>query len=123
MCTEFLLALLYLVITFIINFFLFKLLKSYIKTILYLTKIKNIFKFHNPENLQNISFLHLTFTKDLNIRNFFLKFNKKLINRKDILVIGNFYKFIGKNIEKNSKQINPDLYYYQLLENQYLSNK
>ena len=44
MCTEFLLAIVYFVTIFFVNYFLFKLLKTYFKNIFYLLRLKTIFK-------------------------------------------------------------------------------
>jgi hypothetical protein len=119
MCTEFLLALLYLTVIFVINFFLFKLLINYRKNILYFIKLKNILKTYKIENLQNISFFYFYQKKNFNLRNFLVNFKKKLLNRKDILITGNFYKFLGRQLE--TKKTKAQIYYYKLLENQYLS--
>jgi hypothetical protein len=119
MCTEFLLALLYLTVIFVINFFLFKLLINYSKNILYFIKLKNILKIYKGENLQNISFIYFYQKKNFNLRNFLVNFKKKLVNRKDILITGNFYKFLGEQLEM--KKTKAQIYYYNLLENQYLS--
>jgi len=48
MCTELILAIIYFIIIFIVNLFLYKLLKNYFDNIKYLLKIKNIFS--NIEN-------------------------------------------------------------------------
>jgi len=62
MCTEFLLAILYFMTIFVVNYFLAKLLKSYTTNIFYLLKLKNIFlSFKKSTN--NLVFLLSSFFK------------------------------------------------------------
>jgi hypothetical protein len=56
MCTELLLAILYFSTIFFVNFFLYKLLRSYYKEILRLLKLKKIFSlFPNDQILFNMT--------------------------------------------------------------------
>jgi hypothetical protein len=57
MCTELILASLYLIILLIVNFFLFQVLKTYFQDILYLRKIKKISEFFLPRNFRTFIFL------------------------------------------------------------------
>ena len=118
MCTELILACIYFVTIFIVNIFLYKLLKNYFQNILYLLKIKNIFNNYKTQNLSIISLLYFYFSKDLNFRSLIKNFSN-IENKNDVLVIGNIYKNLNnrKNIEISIK------YYLDLLEKQYLSKK
>ena len=119
MCPEFILAFIYLIILLIINYLLFKLLKNYIKNISSLLKLKRIFFCFDKKETKLISMLYQTSKKE--IRSEILFFNlKNFSKRKDILIIGNIYKLIS-NLE-NLKE-NGNLFYFQLLERQYLSNQ
>jgi hypothetical protein len=118
MCTELILACIYFVTIFIVNIFLYKLLKNYFQNILYLLKLKNIFNNYKNQNLSIISLLYFYFSKDLNFRSLLKNFSN-IENKKDVLIIGNIYKNLNnrKNIEISIK------YYLDLLEKQYLSKK
>ena len=59
MCTELFLAIIYFSTIFTVNFFLFKLLKTYTKNIIYLLKVQNIFKQKNTELVRGFILLHL----------------------------------------------------------------
>jgi predicted MPP superfamily phosphohydrolase len=115
MCTELILACIYFVTIFIVNIFLYKLLKNYFQNILYLLKLKNIFNNYKNQNLSIISLLYFYFSKDLNFRSLLKNFSN-IENKKDVLIIGNIYKNLNnrKNIEISIK------YYLDLLEKQYL---
>jgi hypothetical protein len=41
----------------------------------------------------------------------------------DVFIIGNIYKYLNKNLETRKTLSATTVYYFQLLENQYLSNK
>ena len=58
MCSEFILALIYFTVIFVVNFFLSKLLKTYLNNILYILKIKNIFNLYKPNEVLTISVLY-----------------------------------------------------------------
>jgi len=118
MCTEFLLACLYFIVIFIINFFLYKLLKNYLENILKLQQLKIILK-NNPENEFFINLYNYSNRQFLN-SNTLLKL--QLINSQnlDTLTLGNIYKYIS-NINRINNPLNE--YYFQLLMNQYLPFK
>ena len=117
MCTELLLAIIYFITIFVVNFFLFKLLKSYWNNIFYLLRLKNIYQLYPNDNMGIISNLYLY----LKYKNQKLLLNlNKFSKSKDIIVIGNIYKYL-KNNTQNS---NINNFYFKLLEKQYLfSNK
>ena len=70
MCTEFFLAFIYFLAIIIVNYFLYKLIITYVKNISYLWKISNIFKEY-PEN-ETYS-LFYKFLKKENKKSFLLK--------------------------------------------------
>ena len=67
MCTELILAIFYLIILLIINFFLFRVLKTYFQDIIYFIKIKKITEFLPTKNLEMLIFLHEKKLKDSEI--------------------------------------------------------
>ena len=76
MCTELGLAILYFLSIFIVNFFLFKVLKNYFKNILYLQKIRTIFTtFSNKTDLKLVSLLYLFLKKETKNRNLLNQMN------------------------------------------------
>ena len=117
MCTEFLLACLYFLILSVINFFLFKLLNSYVKNIFKLQKIKNISQIY-PKNKLFRKLYYYSNKKYQNLRtlnNFTVDQTKSL----DPLIIGNIYKyFVDNNIQILTTESSD--FYFQLLKNQYL---
>jgi hypothetical protein len=115
MCSEFILALVYFITIFIVNFFLYKLLRSYLKNIFYLVKIKNIFKFYNKSNNNIVSLFYLFFKKEKQNSTYLLNLNK-FSKTKDVIVIGNTYSYLSTNFKDDT-----NFYYFQLLKNQYLS--
>lgn len=122
MCTELILAIIYFLTICIVNYFLFKLLKTYFNNIFYLLKLKNICKFFKNHDLDLISFFYFenkNKTENKNIKR--LNELNKFSNTNDSLIIGNIYKFLNLNLEKNSKISDFLAYYLKLLENQYLS--
>jgi len=123
MCTELFLAIIYFITIFIVNFFLYKLLKNYILNILYLLKIKNISKFYPKEKLFLISNFYLSTKKNLSY-DLLSKLMNKVPNYKDVLLIGNIYKFFTLKEISNGSSKNKNMnYYIKLLELQYLSNE
>ena len=97
MCTELFLALIYFSVIFGVNFFIYKLLKTYIKNVTYLLKLKNILNSFSGNELDLILLLH--------------KYLKKEFQNKNLL----------KNRENVKIKRNRDLFYLKLLENQYLA--
>jgi hypothetical protein len=114
MCSEFILAMIYFITIFIVNFFLYKLLKIYLSNIFYLVKLKNIFQFSTKSKNNTVSLFYLFFKKEKQNSTYLLNLNK-LSKTKDILIIGNTYNYLSQNFpEKNN------FYYFQLLKTQYL---
>jgi hypothetical protein len=121
MCTELSLALLYFFTIFAVNFFLFKVLKSYFENIMYLTKIKNVFSsFTNKKDLELVSLIYSFLKKDTKTRNKIMKLNV-LKDYEDPLIIGNIYLNLLKTKENKIFNGVSENFYLQLLENQYLS--
>ena len=121
MCTELLLAALYFLTIFCVNFFLFKVLKNYFDNLKYLRKIKKILtSFSNKNQLTLTVLLHLFSKKDLKNRTNLKKLTL-LFDLNDPLVIGNVYRNLLQN--KGNPGLNriSENFYLQLLENQYLS--
>ena len=120
MCTELLLAILYFSTIFAVNFFLFKLLKTYTKSITYRLKVQNIFKQKLPKDIRGFILLHLYSKK--NSRNIDLV---SLLNNystsNDVLTIGNTYSYLLKNSQEQGSKRQLNNFYLELLENQYLS--
>ena len=122
MCTELGLAILYFLSIFIVNFFLFKVLKNYFKNILYLQKIRAIFTtFSNKTDLKLVSLLYLFLKKETKNRNLLNQMNL-IKNVEDYLIIGNIYSNLLENEETSFSRRKSENFYFELLENQYLSN-
>jgi len=121
MCTEFLLAILYFMTIFVVNYFLAKLLKSYTTNIFYLLKLKNIFLSFKKSTNNLVFLLSSFFKKEKKNSNLLANLNK-FSETNDVLVIGNTYKYLAKNLEKESGFDNK-IYYFELLANQYLAPK
>ena len=121
MCTEFLLAILYFITIFFVNYFLSKLLKTYLNNIFYLLKLKNIFVLFK-KSTNNLVFLLSSFFKKEKKNSNLLANLHKFSKTKDILVIGNTYKYLLTNLQKENS-IDNKIYYFELLANQYLSIK
>jgi hypothetical protein len=115
MCTELILAIIYFSIIFLVNFFLLKLLLSYIKNIFSLLKIKTIFKLSNQKNLLFFRFLFLYLKKEGKIQFSLVEF-QKISSQKDLLLISNLCSFFAKF----SNQIKNEKYYFSLLEKQFI---
>jgi len=124
MCTEFFLVILYLFIILTINYFFFKLLKTYWLNIIELNKFKNMFNIFNSSELLLVSNLYLL--KKVNSKNILLlKYLNTIIeakNSNDILWIGNLYKFLSQKFNFESNKFDSNLFYFQLLEKQYLNS-
>ena len=122
MCTELFLAIIYFSTIFIVNFFLFKLLRTYTKRIMYLLKIQNIFKQKNIKSIETFVFLYLYLQKDRKNKNLLSLLN--IYGREsDVLTIGNIYSFLSKNFSNQSSKNEISNFYFELLENQYLSKE
>ena len=118
MCTEFLLAIVYFLTIFFVNYFLFKLLKTYFKSIFYLLRLRTIFKFFKKSNNNLVYYLSSFLKKEDN--SLTLVNLHQFSKTKDILVIGNTYKYLG-TYYKNS--IDNKIYYFELLATHYLPTK
>lgn len=117
MCSEFILAIIYFITIFVVNFFLYKLLTGYFSSILYLVKLKNIFKFFKKSNNNIISLFYLFFKKDKQNSNYLLNLSK-FSKTQDIIIIGNTYNYLSNKYRNDN-----NFYYFQLLKSQYLPNK
>jgi hypothetical protein len=117
-CLEFILAIVYFLVIFVVNFFLFKVLKNYWENIIYLMRLKNIYQNYKNENLFNISYLYLYLNKEINSRKLITNLSNEFIIQ-DMLIIGNISKLLKT---KKSSNLGNN-YYFELLEKQYLSNK
>ena len=121
MCTEFLLAILYFITIFFVNYFLSKLLKTYLNNIFYLLKLKNIFVLFKKSTNNLVFLLSSFFKKEKKNANLLANLHK-FSKTNDILIIGNTYKYLLTNLQKENS-IDNKIYYFELLANQYLSIK
>ena len=98
MCTELVLAFIYFVTIFLVNYFLFKLLKKNLETIFYLLKVEIIFTNFTQKEQKNLFYYLIQFQKKVkNIKMFYLL--NGLLNTEDLLIIGHTYKFLLKNVK------------------------
>ena len=121
MCTEFLLAIVYFVTIFFVNYFLFKLLKTYFKNISYLLRLKTIFKSFKESNNNLVFFLSSLIKKEKRNSTALLTLHK-FSNTQDILIIGNTYKYLSTNLKYEASDDNK-IYYFELMTDHYLSTK
>jgi hypothetical protein len=121
MCTEFLLAIVYFVTIFFVNYFLFKLLKTYFKNIFYLLRLKTIFKSFKESNNNLVFFLSSLIKKEKRNSTALLTLHK-FSNTQDILIIGNTYKYLSSNLKYEASDDNK-IYYFELMTDHYLSTK
>jgi hypothetical protein len=121
MCTEFLLAMIYFVTIFFVNYFLFKLLKTYSKNIFYLLRLRTIFKFFKKSN-NNLVYLLSSFFKKEKKNSALLVNLHRFSKTKDILIIGNTYKYLSTNL-KYENSGDSKVYYFELLATHYLPTK
>jgi hypothetical protein len=117
MCTEFFLVIIYLIIILTINYFFFRLLKTYLVNIIQLTKFKNIFKFFKGSDLLIVSNLYLNLKINSSNLSLLKRLNNLLVihfptKTEDLLILGNLFKFLNKSDSNN--------FYFQLLKKQYL---
>jgi hypothetical protein len=121
MCTEFLLAFLYFITIFIVNYFLSKLLRNYFDNIFSLIKLRNIFvTFKKSTNALIFLLSSLEKREKQNIS--FLRYLNSYSTTQDILIIGNTYKYLSKQLKQEGIS-EANKYYFELLGNQYLSSK
>jgi len=128
MCTEFLLAIIYFITILTVNYFLFKLLRTYFVNILYLFKIKNIFQLYNFNTNKIISFFYSIEKNKLfnNKKLFYFRSileQEKFSNKSDLLIIGNIYKKLLQLSRTNSIKFKGNEFFFSLLEKQYLKEK
>ena len=121
MCTEFLLAIVYFVTIFFVNYFLFKLLKTYFKNISYLLRLKTIFKSFKESNNNLVFFLSSLIKKEKRNSTALLTLHK-FSNTQDILIIGNTYKYLSSNLKYEASDDNK-IYYFELMTDHYLATK
>lgn len=147
MCTELILASIYFLTIFVVNYFLFRLVKISVNNLTYLSKIKQLGKL--IQNLPGIEkkqslprsavrvennfstflcYFFILIKKDLK-KITFLPSLSKVKKTQDLLILGNTYHFLLKYTqesmqEKNTLFSNSSLnpYYFRLLENQYLTS-
>ena len=133
MCTELILAFIYFITIFLVNYFLLQLLKNNIETISYLLKIENLLTYYSSTQQKNLFYYLIQFKKKIKTVQMFYYLNG-LLETEDILIIGNTYKFLVKNAKKENislmaseknenKAFFANKLYFRLLENQYLSQK
>ena len=120
MCTELFLAILYFFTILVVNFFLFKLLKSYFVNILYLLKLKNILNSFEKEKVKMISLFYFLAKNEFKNQNLLFKVNQ-FSTIQDLLILGNTYKFFFMNLAKTNQNLVSIRYYFKLLEKKYLS--
>jgi len=120
MCTELFLAILYFSTIFAVNFFLFKLLKTYTKSITYLLKVQNIFKQKLPKNISEFILLYL-YNKKNSINTDLLPLLNNYSLTNDIVTIGHIYSYLLKTNREQSSNKQLNNFYFELLETQYLS--
>ena len=119
MCTEIILAFLYFFVIIVVNYFLYKVLMSYLSKILYLIKIRSIF--NNFKDFNNSIFLFLYKYSKLE-GNFPLQNFNKLSSTTDTVLIGNIYNYLYKVLKEQKTLSSQKIYYLQLLKNQYISD-
>ena len=106
-CSELILVAIYFIINLIINIFLIKILNNSIQKILYLMRLKNIFKNYKLKNSSLIYLLNTFYNDKEKSINQYLK----TIKMKDIILIGNVFNCIQKQRY---------FIYNELLKDQYL---
>jgi hypothetical protein len=120
MCNELFLAILYFLTIFLVNYFIFKLIKNYFIRIRFLMKVKKILSFFTQQT-SNLTILNYLLFKshfhNQNIVSYFPKFS----TYQDNLLIGNIYSYFSGFFELNLFQ--NQSYFFKLLEKQYLSQK
>ena len=123
MCTEFFLAIVYFITIFFINFFLYKLLSTYIKNIIYLLKVKNVLQFHPLKSLNIFILLHLYGKKSQNNFNFVNFLKRCSTSKLDPLILGYTYSYLLRSFKRSNSNKVSSNFYLELLENQYLSKE
>jgi len=125
MCTELILAIIYFLTLVIINYFMFKLIKTNLINIFNLIKIEKILKYSYTSEKKNLFYYLIQLQKNSKNSKVLSELNK-VLESKDLLLIGNTYQFLSKKIALNfqvtqKKEFVSNKIYLNLLENQYLS--
>ena len=133
MCTELILAFIYFITIFLVNYFLFQLLKKNVEIIFYLLKVENLLTQYSSTEQKNLFYSLIQLKKKVKTVQMFFYLNG-LLETEDLLIIGNTYKFLLKNTKKENLSMNvsekndnksffANRLYFSLLQNQYLSEK
>ena len=120
MCNELFLATIYFFTIFLVNSFLFRLIKNYFRRIRFLIKVKKILDFFTQETFNLAILNYLLFKRKMNNENLFFYFTK-VSTHKDILLIGKLYSYFSGFFQMHLFQ--NQSYFFKLLEKQYLSQK
>jgi hypothetical protein len=112
MCTELILAFIYFTVILIINYLLFNFLKNIKEKIFDLIKRKRILTIFEKEN-QRLLYSFVFNSQNLNQNEKSLYSFSQNSETTDLLIIGSSYKYFKQKIKQN-------LYFFELLENQYL---
>lgn len=141
MCTELILALLYFLTIFIVNYFLLKVIQKNLENISYFQKIEKIFFIFEKKKKKSSFYYFIRFKKSLTKISLLSSFNR-FLKSNDILLIGHSYRFLMKDVEINfQKQEKKEIFflnqknfleeqnqktranslYLSLLQNQYLN--
>ena len=133
MCTELILAFIYFITIFLVNYFLFQLLQKNIEIIFYLLKIENLLNQYSSTEHKTLFYYLIQLKKKVKTVQMFFYLNG-LLETEDLLIIGNTYKFLLKNTKKDNvsltlaeknetKSFFANRLYFTLLQNQYLAEK
>ena len=122
MCTELILALLYFLTIFIVNYFLYKLLQNYTLNICFLLKFKNIFLKFPKKDVKTISIFYFYSKNNFFNPTILNTFNQFSIS-KDLLVIGKTYEYFLNTLDNKKNKNKSFISYLSLLTNQYLTKK
>jgi hypothetical protein len=122
MCTELFLAIVYFITIFVVNYFLYKLLKTYTTNIFYLSRLKTIFQNFDKKDVKSLAILYFYSKNNFRNTNLLTMLNK-FSTSNDNIVIGKTYNYLANNLESKSQSQNSLIYYLRLMENQYLSKK
>ena len=130
MCTELILALIYFLTIFLINYFLIKLIKISLINFKYLLKIEKMFQIFNFDAKKNLLYFLLKFNKKKETIIFLNYLNHYIVDNNDRLIIAHTYRFLSKNIginlsensylKKFKKKFIFNKIYILLLEKQFL---
>ena len=118
MCTELFLAFIYFFTIIVVNYFLYKVLVNYVEKIIYLLKIRNIL---SSFKISKNSLFFLLYSSSIIQSKILLKSLSNNFYCPDLFLIGNIYKYLVLSLKKEKTVNLTTLYYFRLLENQYLS--